>query len=68
MLLMMIEKQMPIDIILFCDTGLEFPLMYDHLDKLEKTINMPITKSVRKSPMSIIFSNHLSSASMKPSL
>lgn len=25
MLLMMIERKMPIDLILFCDTGLEFP-------------------------------------------
>lgn len=43
MLLRMIEEQMPIDIILFCDTGLEFPEMYDHLAKLEQNIGRPIT-------------------------
>ncbi len=44
MLLRMIEEQMPIDIILFCDTGLEFPAMYDHLAKLERDIGRPITR------------------------
>ena len=44
MLLRMIEENMPIDIILFCDTGLEFPAMYDHLDKLERDIGRPITR------------------------
>lgn len=43
MLLMMLEKHMPIDLILFCDTGLEFPAMYEHLDKVEKYIGQPIT-------------------------
>ena len=31
MLLRMLEEGMQVDIILFCDTGLEFPQMYDHL-------------------------------------
>jgi len=44
MTLMMVEKKMPIDIILFCDTGLEFPAMYEHLNKLEKYIGIPITR------------------------
>lgn len=44
MLLSMIERGIQIDTILFCDTGLEFPAMYDHLDKLERDIGMPITK------------------------
>lgn len=43
MLLGMIERGMQIDCILFCDTGLEFPAMYDHLDKLERDIGRPIT-------------------------
>ena len=43
MLLRMIEEKMPIDIILFCDTGLEFPEMYEHLALVEKNIGMPIT-------------------------
>ena len=44
MLLMMLEKNMPVDIILFCDTGFEFPDMYRHLDKIEKYTGRKITK------------------------
>ena len=39
MLLRMLEESCPVDLILFCDTGLEFPQMYEHLRKLEKYIN-----------------------------
>ena len=41
MLLRMLEEKMPVDVILFCDTGLEFDAMYKHIDKLEKYINKP---------------------------
>lgn len=44
MLLGMIERGMQIDCILFCDTGLEFPAMYDHIAKLEKDMGTPITR------------------------
>ena len=44
MLLGMIERGMKIDGILFCDTGLEFPAMYDHIARLEKDIGMPVTR------------------------
>lgn len=44
MLLRLLEENRPVDMILFCDTGLEFPDMYAHLDKLEKYIGRPITK------------------------
>lgn len=44
MLLRMLEEGMKIDCILFCDTGLEFPAMYDHLTKLERDIGRPITR------------------------
>ncbi|MCM1060629.1 MAG: DNA cytosine methyltransferase [Eubacterium sp.] len=44
MLLRMIEEKMPVDYILFCDTGLEFPQMYEHLEKLEKHIGRKITR------------------------
>ena len=44
MLLRMIEEGMQIDIILFCDTGLEFPAMYRHLEKLEKDTGAHITR------------------------
>lgn len=44
MLLRMIEEKMPIDIILWCDTGLEFPEMEDHVKKVEEYIGRPITR------------------------
>ena len=43
MLLMMIEKGMRIDDIIFCDTGKEFPEMYEHIKQVERYINRPIT-------------------------
>lgn len=36
LLLLMIERGMPIDIVLNTDTGMEFPEMYDHLAKLDE--------------------------------
>lgn len=35
MLLRLLEENRPVDLILYCDTGLEFPQMYDHLNRLE---------------------------------
>lgn len=35
MLLLMIERGMPIDLVLSADTGMEFPEMYDHLAKVD---------------------------------
>ena len=35
MLLRMIELGMPIDAVLYADTGMEFPEMYDHLHKVD---------------------------------
>lgn len=43
MLLRMIEEGMPIDIILYCDTGLEFPEMEEHIRKVEEYIGRDIT-------------------------
>lgn len=43
MLLRLIEEHRPIDLILFCDTGLEFPQMYEHLRQVENYIGIPIT-------------------------
>lgn len=44
MLLRMLEEGMRVDIILFCDTGIEFPEMYDHIDLVERNIGRPITR------------------------
>lgn len=44
MLLMMLEKGMQVDDIVFMDTGVEFPEMYEHIEKVETYINRKITK------------------------
>ena len=44
MLLRMLEEGMPVDVILFCDTGMEFPQMYDHLEQLEQYTGRTITR------------------------
>ena len=44
MLLMMLEKGMKIDEIIFLDTTVEFPEMYEHINKVEKYIGRTITK------------------------
>ena len=38
MLLRLLESGMPVDVILFNDTGLEFEQLYDHIDKVEQYI------------------------------
>ena len=42
MLLMMVEKEMPVDKIVFCDTGMEFPQMYRHIQRVETYIGRKI--------------------------
>lgn len=43
MLLMMLEKNMQIDEIIFCDTGMEFPEMYEHIAEVGRMVDMEIT-------------------------
>ncbi|MBQ8697997.1 MAG: phosphoadenosine phosphosulfate reductase family protein [Schwartzia sp.] len=43
MLLRMLEEGMQVDIILFCDTGIEFPQLYEHIHKVERTIGREVT-------------------------
>lgn len=43
MLLMMLDKGEHIDEIVTVDTGMEFPEMYDHLEKLQKQVDIPFT-------------------------
>lgn len=45
MLLMMIEKNMHIDDIIFVDTGKEFPEIYENIEKVEKYIGREIKKA-----------------------
>ncbi len=44
MLLRMIEEGWRVDEIIFCDTGMEFLSMYEHLDKVKAYIGRPITR------------------------
>lgn len=43
MLLHLLELGEPIDEIIFCDTGMEFPEMYEHIKKVEEYIGRKIT-------------------------
>ena len=44
MLLMMLEKDMPVDHVLFFDTGWEFPQMYEHIAKVEDYTGLKVTR------------------------
>ena len=44
MLLRMLELGMRVDEIIFCDTGVEFPQMYEHIAKVESYTGRQITK------------------------
>lgn len=44
MLLRLLEENRPVDLILYCDTGLEFPQMYDHLNRLEACTGREIVR------------------------
>lgn len=43
MLFLLIENSKPIDEIIFCDTGMEFQEMYEHIEKVKNIIDIPIT-------------------------
>ncbi|MGN1301799.1 MAG: phosphoadenosine phosphosulfate reductase family protein [Clostridia bacterium] len=47
MLLKMLEEDWTIDEILFCDTGKEFPQMYDHIRKVDKYIKQKYNKEIK---------------------
>lgn len=59
MLLMMIEKGMQVDEIIFCDTGKEFPEMYEHIKKVEEYIGRKITFLEAEKPFDYYFSEHV---------
>lgn len=44
MLLMMKEKGMPIDEVIFCDTGVEFLELYKHVERVESDLGIKITR------------------------
>jgi excisionase family DNA binding protein len=43
MLLMMLAQGTVVDEVIFCDTGMEFPAMYDHIKEVEAYTNKTIT-------------------------
>ena len=43
-MLRLLEEGRPVDVILFSDTGLEFPQMYEHLNQLEQYTGRTITR------------------------
>lgn len=47
MVLRLVEEKWPLDLILFCDTGLEFPEMYTHVEQLEKELPGPCCPAER---------------------
>lgn len=59
MLLRLIEEKRPIDLILFCDTGLEFPQMYEHLKRLEQYIVREITYLKAEHSFEYYFSEYM---------
>jgi 3'-phosphoadenosine 5'-phosphosulfate sulfotransferase (PAPS reductase)/FAD synthetase len=59
MLLMMIEKDMPIDEIIFCDTGKEFPAMYDHIEQVEQYIGRKVIRLKAKRGFDYWFGEHI---------
>lgn len=58
MLLMMLERGMPVDEIIFCDTGKEFPDMYKHIQKVEQYIGRPITRLKADKSFDYYFSDY----------
>lgn len=59
MLLMMLEKGEQVDDILFFDWGLEFPQIYEHLDKLESYISRKITRVYPENPFGYYMFDHV---------
>ena len=58
MLLMMIEKGMPIDKIICVDTTKEFPQMYEHIQKVQKMIE-PLKIEIVKIDFDYWFGEHI---------
>lgn len=58
MLLMMLERNMPIDEIVFCDTGKEFPQMYEHIKKVEGYIGRKVTVLKAEKSFDYYFAEH----------
>ena len=58
MLIMMLEKGMQVDDIIFCDTGMEFPQMYEHIDKVEQYIGRKVTRLKAENSFEYMLTQH----------
>lgn len=58
MLLILLEKKIKVDHIVFFDTGWEFPEMLEHIDKLEKYISREIIRLKPKIPFDKMFTKY----------
>lgn len=41
--LLLLERGMPVDEIIFCDTGMECPELYRHIEKVKEYTGRPVT-------------------------
>jgi 3'-phosphoadenosine 5'-phosphosulfate sulfotransferase (PAPS reductase)/FAD synthetase len=55
----MLELGMTVDEIIFCDTGVEFPQMYEHIANVEKYIGRPITRLKREHSFEYMMLEHM---------
>ena len=65
MLLMMLDKGMPVDDIVFADTGKEFPAMYAHIDRVEEYIGRKITRLKAERGFDYWFGEHVKTKGKK---
>ena len=69
MVLKLLEEKYPVDLILFCDTQLEFFEMYNHLDKFEQYIkrytDIGITRIKPEKPFEYYFFRTRNTSSKK---
>lgn len=52
------DRGAKIDLILYCDTGLEFPAMYEHIKQVERYVGIPIMVLRAEKPFEYWFLEH----------
>ena len=65
LLLRMLELGMQIDEIIFCDTTVEFPAMYRHIDQVEQYIGRKITRLCREHSWEYMCLEHMKKNGVK---
>lgn len=59
LLLLMLEKGMPVDEIVFLDTGMEFPELYEHIAAVEAYTGRTVTRLRAEKTWDYYFSQHI---------